>query len=316
MLQGLRGGADVVEMGLKRNDFKVAAGGWPILKRNLDRIIGLTLNMLAFSRPRRVELSATPLTPLIEECAQLLEPALASASKPQSSWDVDADLPPIPVDPPLLHQAIMNLLTNAVEAAPEGAGVVTVRVKYHQLPPAPAMRSTITGAFVELAVIDNGPGIPQSKQPWVFEPFNTTKGVKGTGLGLAVARCRCSTAGHSCSRAPRAKGRRSACCCRSRATQRWTPRRHALKPPAKVAGGRAVGAAECLLVRGCGFRRLPKEHEPAVTAANVVGVVDVLAVEGLVDAELGLGEVGVGVRIQAALLRAVLADDVLEFLRD
>lgn len=187
MLQGLRGGADVVEMGLKKNDTRLAAGGWPILKRNLDRIIGLTLNMLAFSRPRRVELELTPLTPLIEECAQLLEPACA-AKQAAIIVDADADLPPIPVDPPLLHQALMNLLTNAVEAVPDGAGAVTVRVKYHPQPPPPALRSAITGAHVDLAVIDNGPGIPLSKQPWVFEPFNTTKGVKGTGLGLAVAR--------------------------------------------------------------------------------------------------------------------------------
>lgn len=186
MLQGLRGGADVVEMGLKKHDLKVASGGWPILKRNLDRIIGLTLNMLAFSRPRRVELELTALTPLIEECAQLLEPACASK---QAAIIVDADpgLPPVPVDPPLLHQAIMNLLTNGVEAVPEGSGVVTVRVKYHGQAPVGA-KTSITGAHVELVVIDNGPGIPASKQPWVFEPFNTTKGVKGTGLGLAVAR--------------------------------------------------------------------------------------------------------------------------------
>ena len=44
------------------------------------------------------------------------------------------------------------------------------------------------GPTVVISVIDNGPGIPLSKQPWVFEPFNTTKGTKGTGLGLAVAR--------------------------------------------------------------------------------------------------------------------------------
>jgi signal transduction histidine kinase len=44
------------------------------------------------------------------------------------------------------------------------------------------------GPIAEIAVIDNGPGIPKPKQAWVFEPFNTTKGLKGTGLGLAVAK--------------------------------------------------------------------------------------------------------------------------------
>ncbi len=188
MLQGLRGGADVVEMGLKKSDLKVAGGGWPILKRNLDRIISLTMNMLAFSRPRRIELELAPITPLVEDCALLLEPACMN-KQVAIIVDADADVPPVPIDPPLLHQAIMNLLTNAVEAVPPQTGVVTVRVKYHAAPqPPPAPRLQTPGPYIDLAVIDNGPGIPASKQPWIFEPFNTTKGVKGTGLGLAVAR--------------------------------------------------------------------------------------------------------------------------------
>src|SRR5690606_36215133 len=68
VLQGLGGGADVVEMGLKRDDLKIAKGGWDILKRNLDRIVNLTLNMLALSRQRQVEPELTRLGPLIEEC--------------------------------------------------------------------------------------------------------------------------------------------------------------------------------------------------------------------------------------------------------
>jgi len=43
-------------------------------------------------------------------------------------------------------------------------------------------------AYAEVHVIDNGPGIPGDRQRWIFEPFNTTKGTKGTGLGLAVTK--------------------------------------------------------------------------------------------------------------------------------
>jgi signal transduction histidine kinase/pSer/pThr/pTyr-binding forkhead associated (FHA) protein len=197
ILQGLRGGADVVEMGLKRSDLKIASGGWAILKRNLDRIISLTMNMLAFSRQRTVELDLTPIGPLIEDCAQLLE-GLCSARQVALLLDVDAEIPPIPLDAPLVHQALMNLLTNGVEAVDPGRGVVTVRATYRPHGNVLATpKAALVGAAdaakshrpeIEIAIIDNGPGIPMSKQPWVFDPFNTTKGVKGTGLGLAVAK--------------------------------------------------------------------------------------------------------------------------------
>jgi two-component system, NtrC family, sensor kinase len=180
ILQGLRGGADVVEMGLNKSDLKLARGGWAIVQRNLSRIISLTMNMLAFSRQRRVEVDLVRLAPLIDECVQLLEGACASRQVAMVA-DVDAEMPPVPLDAPLIHQALMNLLSNAVEAVQAGEGIVTIKAHYRAGTPT-------RGGEVEIAVIDNGPGIPASKQAWIFEPFNTTKGLKGTGLGLAVAK--------------------------------------------------------------------------------------------------------------------------------
>ncbi len=211
ILQGLRGGADVVEMGLNKNDLKIAKGGWVIQKRNLDRIISLTMNMLAFSRQRGVELELLRLAPIVEECAQVLE-GQCSSRQVALIVDVDPEMPPVPLDAPLIHQAILNLLTNAVEAVEPGTGAVTVRAVYRPGSAATAAVAKLQGkmgdfdpypkrpeareagkkhsahAEVEILVIDNGPGIPVSKQPWVFEPFNTTKGTRGTGLGLAVAK--------------------------------------------------------------------------------------------------------------------------------
>ncbi|MEI7657647.1 MAG: ATP-binding protein [Phycisphaerae bacterium] len=178
ILQGLRGGADVVEMGLKKDDLHLAKGGWGILQRNLDRIIGLSMNMLAFSRQRPVEPELTRLTPILEEAAHLVR-TVATAKKVAVLVDIDAEIPPITMDVSLIHQAVLNLLTNAVEAVEAEAGVVTLRAVYRQ---------GSDRARVEIAVIDNGPGIPPAKAAWIFEPFNTTKGAKGTGLGLAVAR--------------------------------------------------------------------------------------------------------------------------------
>ncbi|MCC6679058.1 MAG: FHA domain-containing protein [Phycisphaerales bacterium] len=184
IVQGLRGGADVVEMGLRKDDLKIAKGGWSILKRNLDRIMSLALNMLAYSRQRRVELDLVRLGPLLEECAQLLE-GQCQAKGAALILDVDPEMPPIPIDAGLIHQALMNLMTNAVEAVDQDTGAVTVRALYHSHSRRGSDRA---GPWVEITVTDNGPGIPEANLARIFEPFNTTKGLRGTGLGLAVAK--------------------------------------------------------------------------------------------------------------------------------
>lgn len=183
ILQGLRGGADVVEMGLRKDDLKIAKGGWTILKRNLDRIIGLSMNMLAYSRQRTMEVELTKVGPLIEDCAGLLQD-LCRAREVALMIDVDTETPPVPMDPNMMHQALMNLMGNAVEAVPAKRGAVTVRAAYS---PGARPRNGAPRPELRISIIDNGPGIPAETHSQIFEPFFTTKGLRGTGLGLAVA---------------------------------------------------------------------------------------------------------------------------------
>ncbi len=187
ILQGLRGGADVVEIGMHKNDLAIAKNGWGILRRNLDRIVALTMNMLAFGRKLQLELELTQINKIADDCAELLEKQ-CTEKKVALIVDSDPEMPPIAVDGGLIHQAIMNLMANAVEAVEPETGVVTVRVVFHDSKPDPKKPGSMTRAFVEIGIIDNGPGIAQDKLAWIFEPFNTTKGLKGTGLGLAVTR--------------------------------------------------------------------------------------------------------------------------------
>lgn len=189
ILQGLRGGADVVEIGLNKGDLAIAKNGWGILRRNLDRIVGLTMNMLAFGRKLQLNLELTRINTIAEECVQLCE--VSSQEKNIAViLDADPEMPPIAVDPSLIHQALMNLLMNAVEAVEKDTGAVTIRVTFHEAKPLmdPKRPSAMSPPHVEIRVIDNGPGIPQDKLAWIFEPFNTTKGIRGTGLGLAVTK--------------------------------------------------------------------------------------------------------------------------------
>ncbi len=176
ILQGLRGGADAVELALNKGDLKLANEGWPILTRNLNRIYGLTLNMLAYSKQRELDIELAPLRRLVEEATQLVQD-LCDRKRVGLLLDLADDVPPIPLDPDAVHQALVNLLSNAFEAAQPKTGVITVRTRY--LP---------DRHEAQISVSDNGPGVPPERQEEVFEAFWSTKGQRGTGLGLAVTR--------------------------------------------------------------------------------------------------------------------------------
>ena len=85
----------------------------------------------------------------------------------------DGGAPRVQADPSELHQVALNLLANAVAFTPRGGRVE-------------AATPLEEGACV-LRVRDTGPGIPPEAMPRLFEPFFTTRGPEGTGLGLAVS---------------------------------------------------------------------------------------------------------------------------------
>ncbi len=176
ILQALRGGADVVEMGFKGNNFPQAQKGWRIVDRNLERIYNLTMNLLAYSKPREPRLELINPRVLIQECLELVASA-ANEKRVMAVADVDKDHPAVPLDPDGLHQIIMNLLTNALDAVESQTGLIRVVCKYDS-----ENRQTI------IEVIDNGKGIPPNLMNHLFELFHSTKGNRGTGIGLAVTK--------------------------------------------------------------------------------------------------------------------------------
>lgn len=196
IMQGLRGGADAVELALQRGDLDRAREGWPVLARNLDRVLSLTLNMLAYAKDRPLDIDLDQPNATVREVAELLT-AACRRKRIELELDLDPDMPPIPFDASAIHQSLVNLATNAVEAAPDRTGVVTIRTRYL---PASAARSddptsgadadgcAATGARCEISVEDNGPGVPLEQRDHLFTPFASTKGQRGTGLGLAVTR--------------------------------------------------------------------------------------------------------------------------------
>src|SRR5256885_10070585 len=72
ILQALRGGADVVEMGIKSNNIVQVNKGWRVAERNLQKIYNLTMNLLAFSKPREPKMELVNPRALINDCVELL----------------------------------------------------------------------------------------------------------------------------------------------------------------------------------------------------------------------------------------------------
>ncbi len=176
ILQGMRGGADVVELGLRKQNMNVVNSGWEIVSRNLERIYELTMNMLAYSKQRRPEIEMENLVPQLEEVAALVSKQYENKKVALIS-DFAADMPPVPIDGGAIHQAVLNLLSNALDAVEPEAGIVTLRCEFD----AAADR-------VVISVSDNGEGMSPATKRGLFEPFHSTKGLRGTGLGLVVTK--------------------------------------------------------------------------------------------------------------------------------
>ncbi len=176
ILQGMRGGAEVVELGMKREDFALVRNGWDILSRNLDRIYELTMNMLAYSKQRMPEFQMVSLPNVLGEVVELMQPQCDRRSVALIT-DFETEMPPIPADPGGIHQALMNLTNNALDAVEPDTGAITLRCAYDP------RRHTAT-----IVISDNGPGIDAESLREIFQPFYSTKGQRGTGLGLAVTK--------------------------------------------------------------------------------------------------------------------------------
>jgi signal transduction histidine kinase len=176
ILQALRGGGDVVELGLRSNNLAQVGKGWRIVERNLNKIYTLTMNLLAYSKPREPQMELVNLQTLVNDCLELLAQS-ANAKGAMVVADVEENMPAVPLDPSGIHQVLMNLLSNALDAVEPQEGLIRVECRYDG-----DNRQTV------LEVIDNGIGIPPTMMSHMFEFFHSTKGNRGTGLGLAVAK--------------------------------------------------------------------------------------------------------------------------------
>ena len=175
ILNGIRSGSAVVDRAMNAGDSDKVAQGWQVVRRNNDMLGNLVLDMLSMARDSTIHLFPTDVNDLAEQVCRLLGDRGAERGI-EIVCTPSPDLPEAPADPTHLYRCLLNLLTNAVDACDDG-GRVHVRV----------YRGGGRDRYT-LSIIDDGEGIPPENRAKMFAEFFTTKGGKGTGLGLPVTR--------------------------------------------------------------------------------------------------------------------------------
>jgi PAS domain S-box-containing protein len=151
-----------------------------IAMKETERMSRILRQMLGFYRPA-ADLAPTDLNALIDEADALVSKRLRDRNV-RVEKKLQPDLPKVMASADQIKQVILNLVLNAAEAMPKG-GLVTVSTESHR----DAASGFIRTDAVRMQVADTGPGIAEEYLPHIFEPFFSTKGEKGTGLGLWVS---------------------------------------------------------------------------------------------------------------------------------
>lgn len=176
ILQGIRGGSYLIDMGLKEKDDAIVRRGWTIVEKNQGKIYNMVMDMLSFSKDREPALEPSDLNETVGDVVELM---LNRAKELGVTlvWSPAKDLPQVMIDADGIHRAVLNIVTNAIDAS-EGVDNATVEV---------STTWDAANALARVIVEDHGVGIDEDGIASIFEVFASTKGSRGTGLGLPVS---------------------------------------------------------------------------------------------------------------------------------
>ena len=152
--------------------------GWEMVERNIHKVSDLVLDLLSYSKEREPEYEIYNPNIIADEVCDLME-SKAKEYDIDLLRDIDREMGEIYLDPKGIHSCLLNLVSNAIDACvfdldTQKQWYVKVRTR----------RENKSGVVFE--VIDNGCGMGEETQSKLFAEFFSTKGTRGTGLGLLV----------------------------------------------------------------------------------------------------------------------------------
>ncbi|MCD6486736.1 MAG: response regulator, partial [Syntrophobacterales bacterium] len=178
ILSGLKGGSYVVNVGLDKNDTGKLKAGWAMVERNVGRVSELVLDLLTYSREREPELRNCFPNEIVDDVCELME-IKASQNQIEIIKEFTPSIGEVYMGADAVHRALLNLVSNAVDACIADLSMdkkwqVCVKIVLE------------SDNMLRFEVIDNGCGMSEETRKNLFTSFFSTKGGKGTGLGLLV----------------------------------------------------------------------------------------------------------------------------------
>lgn len=178
IVTALEGGIYVVNRGIKKGDNSKFNTGWEMVERNIGKLSGLVLDLLSFSKERHPEYKSFSPNVIADEVCELMS-YQAQESGIEIVRNFDPTIGEVAIDPKGIHRSLLDLVSNGVDACMSDED----EDKKHEV--RVTTRRESDGA-ITFQVSDNGCGMEELVRNQIFMSFFSTKGSKGTGLGLLV----------------------------------------------------------------------------------------------------------------------------------
>jgi PAS domain S-box-containing protein len=177
-LSGLNASLYLIETGFYRNRPAQIEEGLDVTKLMADRIQKLVLDILYYSKERDLAIENVEVWQFCKEVAIQIESRIKAANI-QFITDFPYDCGYVAIDPEIIRAGLINILENAMEACIEDSRDVAHRICF-------SARADDAQVYFEIS--DNGPGIEKEEAGKIFQLFSSSKGSRGTGIGLFVTR--------------------------------------------------------------------------------------------------------------------------------
>ncbi|MBW2296165.1 MAG: PAS domain S-box protein [Deltaproteobacteria bacterium] len=177
ILNGFKGGQYLVDIGIDKNNVDKLKNGWDMIKRNIEQTSELVMDLLSYSKEREPDYKACNPNDIAGDVCELVQ-GNAQDYEIEIVRDFSDRVGEVILDPTTVHRALMNLVGNAIDACIFDDNIG----KEHQV----YVRTRREGRFITFEVEDNGSGMDDAVKKRLFSSFFSTKGAKGTGLGLLV----------------------------------------------------------------------------------------------------------------------------------
>jgi PAS domain S-box-containing protein len=180
MLNACKGGAFMVKTGLAKDNRKMLEEGWDMVQDGISRLTDMSMDMLKYVKEWKPRLEAVDLAPTLTEIYRAIKET-GKEKGVEYKLDISPELPPVPCDARMIHTAVMDIVSNALDAC--------LWKDYDEGDTAEVVMSAYLAQDGQAAVIevkDNGCGMTEEVKKNIFDPFFSTKSRSGTGLGLAI----------------------------------------------------------------------------------------------------------------------------------